>query len=64
MNYRKTNNPSFVKDRKTGFVLNINEKELQTYRAELNRIKKMRNLEEDLGAMKALLAKLLTEYKS
>lgn len=53
----KTNKPGYLKDERSGLVVNGNVEQLENYRKTRNAIKKARDLEAEVGEIRATLAK-------
>lgn len=54
----KTNIAGYVIDTSNGLVINTNDKELQTYRAQVVQSQKISSLEEDINMLKAMLLEM------
>jgi hypothetical protein len=51
--YLKTNIDGYVKDKKTGIVINRNQSDLSAYKKQRDAIKRTKKLEADLCSLKA-----------
>lgn len=51
----KTNVPGLVIDTEQNLVINTNDKELQSYRAQVHQSKEISSLREELDALKAMM---------
>lgn len=58
---RKTETPGYFMDGSGHVVINTNDKDLQTYRSQVKQDSEMKDLRDEIEALKSLLTKLSKE---